>query len=128
MATAKLFEKAVRAKLRFITERGVVSLEDLWDLPLSALNDLAKNTNREVKASEEEDFLKTATAKDKSLALQFEVLLYVLKTKVEERDAKIASVAKAEQKAKLVNALARKQDASMEAMSEEEIQAAIAEL
>jgi hypothetical protein len=37
--TDVLFQKATRAKLRFETPKGLLSVEDLWDLPLtSAIN------------------------------------------------------------------------------------------
>ena len=44
-----MFEKASRLKLRFSTSIGMLSAEDLWDLPLSSrngtanLDDVARN-------------------------------------------------------------------------------------
>jgi hypothetical protein len=47
-----LFEKASRLKLRFSSPAGLLTVEDLWDLPLSAqakvanLDDIAKGLNK----------------------------------------------------------------------------------
>ena len=55
-----MFEQASRLKLRFTTARGSLSVEDLWDLPLTSttgkpnLDDIAKSLNRELRATSEE--------------------------------------------------------------------------
>ncbi|MFA5457111.1 MAG: hypothetical protein WC261_05690, partial [Synergistaceae bacterium] len=53
-----MFEKATRMKLRIATGKGNLSVEDLWDLNLAQLNEVAKGLNRRVKELGEEDFLK----------------------------------------------------------------------
>ena len=55
-----MFEKATRLKLRFETVRGYVTTEDLWDIPLSAVNGfcldtIAKNLNKKLKELEKAD-------------------------------------------------------------------------
>ena len=58
----RMFERASKLKLRFNTEKGMVTTEDLWDLPLLQrnavdLDSLAKNLNKAVKESGEESFV-----------------------------------------------------------------------
>ena len=58
-----MFEKATRRKLRFTSAAGLLSTEDLWDLPLTSatgkanLDDIAKALNRRLKDAEEVSFV-----------------------------------------------------------------------
>ena len=57
-----MFEQASRSKFRFNSSQGLLTTEDLWDLPLTStryanLNDIAKELNRTLKATAEEDFV-----------------------------------------------------------------------
>ena len=61
-----LFEIATRKKLRFPSLKGELSAEQLWDLPLSSrvgldLDNIAKAVNKDLKAEEEDSFVKTST-------------------------------------------------------------------
>ena len=76
-----MFEKAVRLKLRFDSPQGLMSAEDLWDLPLTSsrpnkanLNDIAKEVSRELKASGEEDFVNPTSKADETLQLKLEIV------------------------------------------------------
>ena len=52
MEAGKLFETATRNKMRF-PFRGMISVEDLWDLSLTNLDSVFKTLNAEAKKSEE---------------------------------------------------------------------------
>ena len=60
-----LFQKATRAKLRFLTVKGEVSTEGLWDMTLSGTKDgfdldtVARATNKSIKELDEEGFVST---------------------------------------------------------------------
>lgn len=123
-----MFEKASRMKLRFVSARGLLMPEDLWDLSLTSLNALAKELNGKLKAAEQEDFLQEAKPSNTELKLAFEIVLHILQTKKAEKDAREAAGEKAEKKQKLLEILARKQDASLEGLSEDDLKAQIAAL
>ena len=123
-----MFEKASRIKLRFESNKGLLSTEDLWDLSLSNLNALAKSLNKSIKEEEEEDFLKVAKTANVKKKLAFDIVLHVLTAKKAEMDAREAAADKAQKKQKLLEVLARKQDNAIESMSEDEIKAQIASL
>lgn len=116
-----MFEKASRLKLRFDTPAGVLSVEDLWDLPLTSraghanLDDIAKDLSRQV-SSQEESFVEKPAPKKKGLDLAFEIVKHVIKIRLEERDALKAAEAKKARKTKILEIMARKQDQALEEM------------
>lgn len=124
----KMFMVASRRRIRFETSRGNLSTEDLWNLSLDELNEVAKNLNKRIKASSEENYLEETPAVNEVLELKFEIVLKVLKTKQAEITAHKDALAKSARKQKLLEILARKQDAGLEEMSVEDIQKEIAEL
>ncbi len=123
-----LFEKATRLKLRFNTNVGMLAVEDLWDLSLPGLNDLAKSLNRDIKESKETDFLKEISTEDTVTKLQFDIVLHVLNTKKSEADERKNAAVRKEKKEKLLAILARKQDSALEDMSEDDIKKMLEEL
>lgn len=123
-----MFEKASRLKLRWETNKGCLSDEDLWDLPLEDLNDLAKFLNRNIKESKETDFLKETSTEDTVTKLQFDIVLHVLNTKKSEADERKHAAVRKEKKEKLLAILAKKQDSALEDMSEDDIKKMLEEL
>ena len=123
-----MYKNAARLKLRFETPKGMLSAEDLWDLTLPQLNELAKKLNKRLKEFGEDDFLKVKNDEEKIVKLQFDIVLDILKTKQEDIEAAVARKLKMEQKQKLMAALDAKRDADIGAMTVEEIQAKLNEL
>lgn len=107
------FKKAAKLRLRFSTSRGQLAVEDLYDLNLTSLNEIAKSVNRELKASEEESFIETKSSKDTVLELKLEILKEVIADKIEDRDKKKA---RAERQAKMANIAALIESKQMEAL------------
>lgn len=123
-----IFEKGVRSKVRFQSEKGNLTIEDLYDLSLAQLNRLAKKLSKALKESAEEDFLEDKSAEDTYMKLQFDIVLHVLTTKKEENEARKNAVAKKAQREKILEAIARKQDESLENMSEDELKKLLEEV
>jgi len=96
----KLFEKAVRQKLRFSSYKGTIGVEDLWDLSVEDLDTIYKNLNSQLKEIEEDSLLGTKSAQDKSLELKVDIIKYVVETKLEEKEKrkKQAEIARRKQK------------------------------
>lgn len=116
-----MFLKASRLKLRWNSNRGFLTLEDLWDLSLQNLNSLAKSLKKELKAEAEEDFLEEKSDEDTITKLKFDIVLEILNTK--KLEAKLASEASATKahNQKILGLIAKKQDESLEAMSVEDL-------
>lgn len=119
-----LFERASKYKLRFKTDgrpNGQISVEDLWDLSLEALDKLAKALNKQKKESEEESFIKKPSKASTLLNLQFDIVKHVIEVKlVEEEEAKTRAQ-KAAKKAQLLDLIGRKELQSLENKSIEEL-------
>lgn len=123
-----MFEKAVRMKLRLSSSKGLLSVEDLWDLPLAELNKIAKDLNKQLKNAEEEDFLKVSSKEDERLKFAFDVVLHVLNTLKDEKEARDNLAKKKKEKEKLLALLEEKQEESLKDLSVEELKKRIEEL
>lgn len=127
-----MFEKASKLKLRFNTDAGTFTAEDLWDLPLTSvgldLDDLAKDLNRKVEAGSEKSFVCVSSKTDALTELKFDIVKHIIKVKIEEADtAKNAADNKAK-KEKIMAFIARKQDKDMEEMEVDDLNKLLAEL
>lgn len=126
--------QAILQKLRFSTNRGLLSAENLFDMPLQSkdgfdLDTAAKAISRQLKEAAEESFVETSVNPAKAkLELQLEVIKAVIAYKVEQQKACEAAAARKAERAKLVNLLGEKQDEALKTLTPEEIQKRLAEL
>ncbi|PAD84987.1 hypothetical protein CHH57_02085 [Niallia circulans] len=127
MTIEKIFEVATRTKMRF-SFRGLISLEDLWDLSVRDLDLIFKGLNSELKKVTEESLLDTKTKEDKDLETKIEIVKYIVKVKLEEEDTRLKAKAQKEQKQKILEILSTKQDESLQNKSVDELKAMLEEL
>ena len=129
-----LFEQASRQKLRFKSVKGSISVEDLWDLPLTSkagfdLDTVAKAVNADLKDAAEESFIATVSNPAKAaLELQMEVVKHVIAVRLRENEERRNRDARMEERRRLLQVLETKQDDKMRNMTDAEIQARIAEI
>jgi len=129
-----LFEQATRGKLRFSTDRGVLTVEQLWDMPLQSktnfdLDTIAKGVNRELKAVGEESFVATSTNPAAGvLTLKLDVLKHIIGVKMNENKIAAERSARTEERQKLLGILDKKQDAALEELTPEQIRERLAKL
>ncbi len=125
----KLFETAARKKFRFPSVKGVLTVEQLFDLPLTAANGfcldaVAKEINSELKSVSEESFVAVASNPQKGvLEDKLEIVKHVIGVKQAENAARVAAADKAEQRERLRQILRDKKDKSLEGLSEAELEA-----
>lgn len=124
-----IFEYAVRNKVRF-PYRGLVSVEDLWDLSLTELDKVFKTLNVEVKKNQEESLLLIDPKKpvDELLDIQIAVVKHIFNVKLAEQTAREKAAAKKEQKQKIMAILASKQDEALHNSSVEDLRKMLDEL
>ena len=123
----KMFEYAVRNKVRF-PFKGLISVEDLWDLSLTNLDSIYKALNKQVKQSEEESLLNTKTTVDKELDVQIAIVKHIVAVKLAEQEAREKASAKKEKKQKIMAIIASKQDEALQNSSVEDLQKMLDEL
>jgi len=123
----KMFEVAVRTKMRF-PFRGSLSVEDLWDLSVENLDSIYKTLNSQLKQVKEESLLDRKTKQDKELDAKIEIVKYIVNVKLEEEETRRKAKERKEQKQKILEIMATKQDESLQNKSPEELQKMLDEL
>ena len=125
----EIYKKASKKKLRFSTNRGVLSVEQLWDLPKEEIRELvikarevAQKSSGEIKDTELSFLDSPAKTKATDDDLRFEILkdIYLTKKSAEEKAQKKAEVKRNNQK--LLDLIARKQDEALEKKSIKELE------
>jgi len=92
----ELFIKASRKKIRFSSTKGLLSIEDLWDIPLTMLDKVTVSLKKELDESAEMSFISKKSKATDDLELGFEVAKYVIETRLEEAEkARLAAENKA---------------------------------
>ncbi len=123
----KMFEMATRDKMRF-PFKGVISVEELWDLDVKSLDAIFKTLSSQLKESKEESLLDVKSKQDCELENKIEIIKYIVSVKLEETSQRALAKEKKEQKQKLLEILSEKENESLMNMSLEEIKKKIAEL
>lgn len=132
-----IFEFASRAKLRFNSPKGQLTVEDLWDLPLTSatgkanLDTIAQELHRELKQSSETvSFVRPASTTDsvQQLQMQFDVVKYIIDVRVKERDEAAAATKRRETKQQILEIIERKKAGALEGKSLEELEALAAQM
>lgn len=122
-----MFKEASRLKLRFSTPIGLLSTEDLWDLPLESktkvnLDSIAILLNREIKDTKEESFISKSKVNPVT-ELKLEIVKAIIEIKLKEASDKLQAKIKAEQRNKIDAIISKKEDESLESKSLEELKA-----
>lgn len=122
-----IFEVATRKKFRF-PFKGLVSVEDLWDLSVQNLDLVFKTLNSELKKTQEESLLNTKAKEDKELEQKVEIVKHIVNVKLEEENMRLKAKEQKEQKQKIMEILLAKQDETLHNKSVDELKAMLAEL
>lgn len=124
-----MFAQATRLKLRFSTTRGLLSVEDLWDLPLRgklSLDVLAIAAKKELEASEKDSvdsFVdQRGNIKDPELELRLEILKHIISVRLSEENAAKEQKAKRDHNQKILALIDMKKERELEGLSVEELE------
>lgn len=115
-----VFEIATRKKYRF-PFKGMITVEDLWDLSLQNLDSVYKSLNKLKKDSDEDSLLSVESRENKELEDKINIIKYIVKVKQDEAAAKLFEKERAERNQQILGIIKRKEDAALENMSIEEL-------
>lgn len=129
-----IFETATRTKLRVSTQKGDLSMEQLWDLPLTSakgvsLDSIGQTVQRELRELSEDSLVETKPSPRKAvLSLSLNGIKHIIAVKQAENAAARDAAARATEKARLLEALDAKQNEALTDLTEDQIKAKLAEL
>lgn len=128
-----IFEKAALYGLRYSYGGNLLTTEDLFKLPLTSktranLNDIAKTINNELKLSEEEDFVGETSKGNTTAQLKMEIVKYVINYRKKVMQETAQKAEKQQQKQRILQILADKQDQSLQQMDEKALKDMLADL
>jgi hypothetical protein len=119
-----MYKTATQLKLRFHTHVGMVSAEQLWDLPQNALSNAIKAVKNVLKKTDDDElsFLEDTKIVDVENQLRFNILKDVYLTKKKEaEELRNAADIKAHNQ-KILTLITEKKDDSLKGMSVEELE------
>jgi hypothetical protein len=127
-----MFEKATRLALRFATAtQGLVSTEDLWNLPLTAaagktsLDQVAVALFKQLKSGDDVSFVTTTKKSDAVTQLKFDIVKHIIDVRVAEAEENAKKKANADKKQQLLGLIASKEVQALEGKSVEELTAMV---
>ena len=122
-----LFEYAARKKLRF-PFKGMISVEDLWDLSLTNLHSIYKTLNKQIKLLEEESLLTTKPEVETELEVQIAIIKHIVAVKLAEKEAAEKALAKKAKKQKIMSVIAAKENEELQNYSIEDLKKMLDEI
>lgn len=121
----KLFIEASRKGYRFHSPKGLLTVEDLWNMPINgstnSINAVGRIIKGQLKDSEEDEFSSTPSKENTVENNKLEIVRYIIKIKTEEKIAAATQADNKRYKDKLLGILADKQNTKLLDKSEEEI-------
>ena len=132
--TTDIFKQATKLKLRFSSVRGDLTIEDLWDLPLTSKSNLSldgvgKPIQKALRESDEDSLVDApTTSKNELNSLRLAIIKEIISVKQEENLIKQNQAAIESQKALLKQALASKKVDEINSLSVEEIEKRLASM
>ena len=127
-----MFEQASRTKLRFMTVKGAITVEDLWDLPLTGkgvcLDELEKAANRAVKADVEESYVAKKSTLNASDGLRLNILRHIIDYRLAQKERQAKQMENKAKKQKILAMIADKEDGALMDKSTDELKAMLDEL
>lgn len=118
-----MYKEALQKKLRFKTNKGMVTTEDLFDLSLQNLNTLAIMLDKKISEAPKKSFIEELPAEENDDELRFSIVKDVINIKLKARKDNIDKAQADAQKKRILEILAKRNDEELEKKSTEELRA-----
>lgn len=122
-----MFEKASRLKLRFDSPQGLLTVEDLWDLPLSSpskkanLDDIARGLFQKLQGTANISFVNRSQQADAGVQLGFDLVKHVIDVRMAENEAAATALANKQKKQRILAIIEHKENEALGATSIEDL-------
>lgn len=118
-----MYKEALQKKLRFKTNKGMITTEDLFDLSLQNLNTLAIMLDKKISEAPKKSFIEELPAEKNDDELRFSIVKDVINIKLKARKDNIDRAQADAQKKRILEILAKRNDEELEKKSTEELRA-----
>lgn len=118
-----MYKEALQKKLRFKTNKGMISTEDLFDLSLHNLDTLAIMLDKKISEAPKKSFIEDLPAEENDDELRFNIVKDVINIKLKARKDNIDKAQADAQKKRILEILAKRNDEELEKKSTEELRA-----
>ena len=118
-----MYKEALQKKLRFKTNKGMISTEDLFDLSLQNLDTLAIMLDKKISEAPKKSFIEELPAEENDDELRFSIVKDVINIKLKARKDNIDKAQADAQKKRILEILAKRNDEELEKKSTEELRA-----
>lgn len=127
MSEINLFYIASRSKFRFPSTKGDLTVEQLWEMPLTSrngfsVNDVAIRVNSELKSLEEESFVETSSNPRRTeLRQMLDLIKTIIATRKQENEEATEAARKASLRKQIMDTIATKEKDQLSTMSIDEL-------
>lgn len=118
-----MYKEALQKKLRFKTNKGMITTEDLFDLSLQNLNTLAIMLDKKISEAPKKSFIEELPAEENDDELRFSIVKDVINIRLKARKDNIDKAQADAQKKRILEILAKRNDEELEKKSTEELRA-----
>ena len=118
-----MFFAITRMKARFESPQGQLTVEDLWDIPLTSsknkanLDDIARGLSRHVRESETESFVTKPPKTNEAAILKLEAIKHIISVRLAEQEAAALIRANKEKKYQIMEIIAQKENEHLASQS-----------
>ena len=120
-----MYKEALQKKLRFKTNKGMISTEDLFDLSLQNLDTLAIMLDKKISEAPKKSFIEELPAEENDDELRFSIVKDVINIKLKARKDSIDKAQVNARNKRIAELIAKKEDEALENKSIEELRAMI---